>query len=237
MVPRLTRGLTNPDPKGEGHEGQFYNIRVQGYENYRIVCKILQGLDALKALGQELTSSALVGLNAEDESQLGGSGSGKRAREDVEGHGLSGKRLKANGDCEGDTLPVEGAVMGESQRKVVQWLSELGLQRYSDHFLDNAFGELELVKELNLRDLDDLGITLPGHRKKILLAARALKRTVDGPAAAANVDQQLVTFSQASQQAQQSGAPGPNGGGAGEVVVEHISEYQRTVKRYHSGLQ
>src|SRR5438067_1222988 len=56
---------------------------------------------------------------------------------------------------------------------VAAWLRGLGLEQYAPTFQDNAV-DGEVVRELTADDLKDLGVTLVGHRRKLLAAIAAL---------------------------------------------------------------
>ena len=56
---------------------------------------------------------------------------------------------------------------------VAGWLQGLGLERYVPAFRDNAVDD-EVLRELTTDDLKDLGVTLVGHRRKLLAAIAAL---------------------------------------------------------------
>jgi class 3 adenylate cyclase/predicted ATPase len=56
---------------------------------------------------------------------------------------------------------------------VAAWLRGLGLEQYAPAFHDNAI-DGEVLRELTADDLKDLGITLVGHRRKLLAAIAAL---------------------------------------------------------------
>ena len=55
-----------------------------------------------------------------------------------------------------------------------QWLESIDLGSYDAVFKDAQFTDLECFQALNPEDLNSLGITLPGVRKKLLLAAEKL---------------------------------------------------------------
>ena len=57
--------------------------------------------------------------------------------------------------------------------KVSNWLEDLGLGQYSMTFEENAI-DWELLPELDQETLKDIGITVAGHRLRILKAASAL---------------------------------------------------------------
>jgi len=68
---------------------------------------------------------------------------------------------------------------------VAAWLRGLGLEQYAPAFHDNAV-DGEVLRELTADDLKDLGVTLVGHRRKLLAAISALGMeppTVARPAA------------------------------------------------------
>jgi class 3 adenylate cyclase/predicted ATPase len=56
---------------------------------------------------------------------------------------------------------------------VAAWLRELGLEQYAPAFHDNAI-DGEVLHELTADDLRDLGVTLVGHRRKLLAAIAIL---------------------------------------------------------------
>ena len=58
---------------------------------------------------------------------------------------------------------------------IAAWLHSLGLQQYEAAFRDNAI-DGAVLPELTADDLKDLGVTLVGHRRR-LLAAIALLRS------------------------------------------------------------
>jgi hypothetical protein len=64
---------------------------------------------------------------------------------------------------------------------VAAWLHGLGLQRYEQAFRDNEI-DARVLPRLTAEDLKDLGVTLVGHRRRLLDAIAALD--VAAPAAA-----------------------------------------------------
>jgi class 3 adenylate cyclase/tetratricopeptide (TPR) repeat protein len=62
---------------------------------------------------------------------------------------------------------------------VAGWLRGLGLERYIEAFRDNEI-DAEVLPQLIAEDLDALGVTAIGHRRKLLAAIAALRQ---GPAA------------------------------------------------------
>ena len=57
---------------------------------------------------------------------------------------------------------------------VVSWLRGLGLEQYASVFEDNAI-DAGVLPELTADDLKDLGVSLVGHRRKLLAAIAALR--------------------------------------------------------------
>jgi class 3 adenylate cyclase len=58
---------------------------------------------------------------------------------------------------------------------IASWLRGLGLQQYEAAFRDNAI-DAAVLPELTAADLRDLGVSLVGHRRKLLAAVAALRR-------------------------------------------------------------
>jgi class 3 adenylate cyclase/predicted ATPase len=56
---------------------------------------------------------------------------------------------------------------------IAGWLRGLGLERYEQAFRDNAIND-EILPKLTADDLKDIGVTVVGHRRKILEAIAAL---------------------------------------------------------------
>jgi len=62
---------------------------------------------------------------------------------------------------------------------IAAWLHSLGMQQYEAAFRDNAI-DAAVLPELSADDLKDLGVSLVGHRRKLLAAIAALRTDV-GP--------------------------------------------------------
>ncbi len=60
---------------------------------------------------------------------------------------------------------------------VADWLRSLGLERYEAAFRENAV-DTDLLPNLTTDDLKDLGITLVGHRRRLLEAFAGLRSEV-----------------------------------------------------------
>jgi class 3 adenylate cyclase len=61
---------------------------------------------------------------------------------------------------------------------IAAWLHDLGLQQYQQAFSDNAI-DASVLRELTADDLRELGVSLVGHRRKLLAAIAALRGEVD----------------------------------------------------------
>ena len=75
-------------------------------------------------------------------------------------------------------LPTVGAVMD-----IVVWLRSLGLGKYEAAFRDKEIDET-VLPGLTSEDLKDLGVSVVGHRRKLLDAIAALRnetRAADTP--------------------------------------------------------
>src|SRR5258707_7729015 len=57
---------------------------------------------------------------------------------------------------------------------VAAWLRGLGLEQHAPAFQHNAI-DGEVLRELTADDLKDLGVTLVGHRRKLLAAIAVLR--------------------------------------------------------------
>ncbi len=69
---------------------------------------------------------------------------------------------------------------------ITAWLHSLGMQQYKAAFRDNAV-DAAVLPELTADDLKDLGVSLVGHRRKLLAAIAALRRdAAPDPAALAS---------------------------------------------------
>ena len=65
---------------------------------------------------------------------------------------------------------------------VAAWLHSLGMQQYERAFRDNAI-DTAVLPELTADDLKDLGVTLVGHRRRLLGAIAALRGDDPAPPA------------------------------------------------------
>src|SRR3974377_2042473 len=74
---------------------------------------------------------------------------------------------------------------------IVVWLRSLGLGRYEAAFRDNEIDET-VLPNLTAEDLKDLGVSIVGHRRKLLDAIAVLRVDAGGkappPAARAPID-------------------------------------------------
>lgn len=60
------------------------------------------------------------------------------------------------------------------------WLKLIGLDQYIPNFLDGGFDDMAFVQDLTVEDLETIEINKPGHRRKLWLAAIALKEKDGG---------------------------------------------------------
>lgn len=65
------------------------------------------------------------------------------------------------------------------------WFQENNLASFKQLFLDNGYDELEVVAAITDSELREIGVNLPGYRKKILLKTLSLGKKMkleDDPA-------------------------------------------------------
>jgi class 3 adenylate cyclase len=63
---------------------------------------------------------------------------------------------------------------GEASVDIAAWLRSLGLEQYEEAFRDNAI-DAAILPELTAEDLRELGVSLVGHRRRLLAAIAALR--------------------------------------------------------------
>ncbi|CAB1314858.1 unnamed protein product [Coregonus sp. 'balchen'] len=75
-------------------------------------------------------------------------------------------------------LSADGACSKALDQPVGEWLEHVGLPQYESKLLLNGFDDLRYMGSNVMEDTDlrDMGITDPGHRKKIIHAARSLPK-------------------------------------------------------------
>src|SRR3954451_11683849 len=67
---------------------------------------------------------------------------------------------------------------------VAEWLGGLGLGQYAKAFAENDV-DAEVLQQLTADDLKELGVTILGHRRKLLTAIEALRSLNPQPSSAA----------------------------------------------------
>ena len=88
---------------------------------------------------------------------------------------------------------------------VAAWLHGLGLQRYEQAFRDNEI-DARVLPRLTAEDLKDLGVTLVGHRRRLLDAIAALVAEV--PAAVVTTASRETPARVDADRRQLNGSPG-----------------------------
>ena len=63
---------------------------------------------------------------------------------------------------------------------IAVWLNRLGLERYEQAFRQNEI-DAEILPKLTADDLKDIGVTIVGHRRKLLEAIAALAEPASAP--------------------------------------------------------
>jgi SAM domain (Sterile alpha motif) len=57
---------------------------------------------------------------------------------------------------------------------IAEWLRGLGLEQYANAFRENAI-DAEVLRDLTVEDLRELGVGPIGHRRRLLTAIAALR--------------------------------------------------------------
>jgi len=58
---------------------------------------------------------------------------------------------------------------------VESWLESLGLQRYTQAFVDNGYDDLDVCRQIGQLDLDAIGVTTQDDRVRLLAAVSELQ--------------------------------------------------------------
>lgn len=72
-------------------------------------------------------------------------------------------------------LPSLSGSDGIPYRSIPEWLESIRMKRYLLHFRSAGLDTMECVLELTAEDLVQMGITLPGHQKRILCSIQGFK--------------------------------------------------------------
>ncbi|XP_057588038.1 ephrin type-A receptor 1 isoform X1 [Hippopotamus amphibius kiboko] len=72
-------------------------------------------------------------------------------------------------------LPSLSGSDGIPYRSVPEWLESIRMKRYILHFCSAGLDTMECVLDLTAEDLAQMGITLPGHQKRILCSIQGFK--------------------------------------------------------------
>jgi hypothetical protein len=59
-------------------------------------------------------------------------------------------------------------------QQIADWLEKLGLAQYGERFSENDI-DFAILEELTDQDLEKIGVSSPGHRRKLLCAIADLK--------------------------------------------------------------
>jgi len=90
------------------------------------------------------------------------------------------------------------------QQKVKNWLESVYLTGYTTKFLQNGYDNMLAISNLDQTDLDTIGISLPGHRKTLMVASQRLReddrKTTQSPALPHHVTSNLAAKSNGSLQ-------------------------------------
>src|SRR3984885_6097072 len=79
---------------------------------------------------------------------------------------------------------AERSARGRPMQQITDWLESLGLSEYAQRFAENDI-DFSILADLTDQDLEKIGVTSLGHRRKILRAIAELgKATAVAPALA-----------------------------------------------------
>ena len=78
--------------------------------------------------------------------------------------------------------PSGGAGDGTPMQQIAEWLKKLGMSEYAARFTENDI-DFAVLADLTDQDLEKIGVTSLGHRRKLLRAIAELKVVERGPAA------------------------------------------------------
>jgi hypothetical protein len=71
---------------------------------------------------------------------------------------------------------------------VKSWVEGLGLPQYGETLVDNGFTDKEVVATLSDNDLEKIGVSVLGHRRKIMLAVAQLNENAEEKQSLKRVD-------------------------------------------------
>lgn len=72
------------------------------------------------------------------------------------------------------------------------WLRLIGLEQYIPEFMDGGFDDMDFLQDMTLDDLIAIGVTKPGHQRKIWMAVTALKEGDENENTMEGVDEELT---------------------------------------------
>ena len=70
--------------------------------------------------------------------------------------------------------PNEGLFRRVAMQQIEDWLKQLGMDEYAQRFAENDI-DLAILSDLTDQDLEKIGVTSLGHRRKLLRAIADLK--------------------------------------------------------------
>uniref|UniRef100_A0A673AMA0 Caskin-2 n=1 Tax=Sphaeramia orbicularis TaxID=375764 RepID=A0A673AMA0_9TELE len=81
---------------------------------------------------------------------------------------LGGSRRQVNGTPQKGFLRPEQLLEGKDAEAIYQWLCEFQLEQYTSNFI-NAGYDVPTISRMTPEDLTAIGVTKPGHRKKVAM--------------------------------------------------------------------
>ncbi|XP_067344136.1 caskin-2-like isoform X3 [Channa argus] len=77
-----------------------------------------------------------------------------------------GSHQQVNGTSQKDFVRPEQLVEGKDSEAIYQWLREFQLEQYTSNFINTGY-DVPTISRMTPEDLTAIGVTKPGHRKKI----------------------------------------------------------------------
>ena len=75
-------------------------------------------------------------------------------------------------------LDTSDSATASHDPSVIEWLTSCGLSEFQTQFTSEGYDDLDVITEMTVKDIEDLGITKKGHIKKILLSVEDLRKNL-----------------------------------------------------------
>ncbi|XP_078347150.1 uncharacterized protein LOC144632388 isoform X3 [Oculina patagonica] len=94
-----------------------------------------------------------------------------------------------------ESAKLEGTTVfpKEKPKDIMTWLRLIGLEQYIPEFLDGGFDDMDFLQDMTSEDLVAIGVTKPGHQRKIWMAVNALKEADENENVLESVEEEELT--------------------------------------------